>query len=332
MLGIKIAVMIYVLVARKFVMKGIILAGGKGSRLYPSTMAVSKQLLPVYDKPLIYYPISTMMLAGVKDILLICNPDHVGQFHNLLGDGSRLGVSIHYAIQSEPDGIPNAFIIAKHFIGDDDSLLVLGDNIIFGTGLPLILRDAINSNVGCTIFTHHVANPEQFGVLSLDASGIPESIIEKPKAPKSNLAITGIYALSNDAVQYSKDLQPSPRGETEIVDLINIYLGQDRLSNVNLGRGFAWFDTGTHGALLEASQFVETIETRQGQKIACPEEIAFINGWISPDDLHQIVEDMPTNSYRLYLENLINIGNVPNSFNLNYGISDQSYLVCHNSQ
>ena len=235
-------------------MKGIILAGGKGSRLYPSTMATSKQLLPVYDKPLIYYPLSTMMLAGVRDILLICNPEHTNQFHNLLGDGSAFGVSINYAVQSEPNGIPNAFVIGKHFLGDEDALLVLGDNIVFGNGLPRLLQTSVKENTGCTIFTQHVSDPKQFGVLALDHDGIPHAIEEKPRYPKSNLAITGIYVFTNDVIKLSQKLKPSRRGETEIVDLINDYLKQDRLKHVNFGRGFAWFDTGTNSALLEASE------------------------------------------------------------------------------
>ena len=287
-------------------MKGIILAGGKGSRLYPSTIAVSKQLLPVFDKPLIYYPLSTMMLAGVRDILLICNPEHTSQFHNLLGDGSAFGVSINYAVQSQPDGIPNAFLIAKHFLGDEDALLVLGDNIVFGNGLPKLLQNSIKVNNGCTIFTQHVSDPREFGVLTLDDAGYPSAIHEKPRSPKSNLAITGIYAFANDAIKLSQDLKPSRRGETEIVDLINAYLRENRLSHVNFGRGFAWFDTGTNSALLEASQFVETIETRQGYKIACPEEIALLNGWLDVDCLRQTLKVYPPNQYRNYLEGLVN--------------------------
>ena len=287
-------------------MKGIILAGGKGSRLYPSTMAVSKQLLPVFDKPLIYYPLSTLMLAGVRDILLVCNPEHTNQFHNLLGDGSAFGVSINYAVQSEPNGIPNAFLIGKHFLGDEDALLVLGDNIVFGSALPKLLRGSIKDNIGCTIFTQHVSDPRDFGVLTLDDAGYPVAIDEKPRSPKSNLAITGIYAFANDAIKFSQDLKPSRRGETEIVDLINMYLKEDRLNHVNFGRGFTWFDTGTNSALLEASQFVETIETRQGYKIACPEEIAFLNGWLDVDCLRQTIKAYPPNQYRNYLEGLTN--------------------------
>jgi len=286
-------------------MKGIILAGGKGSRLYPSTMATSKQLLPVYDKPLIYYPLSTMMLAGVRDILLICNPEQINQFHTLLGNGSAFGISINYAVQSEPDGIPNAFMIGQHFLGDEDALLVLGDNIVFGSGLRELLQTSIKNNPGCTIFTQHVADPQQFGVLALDDDGIPNHIEEKPRYPKSNLAITGIYAFANDAIKLCKDLKPSARGETEIVDLINVYLKQQRLNHINLGRGFAWFDTGTSSALLGASQFVETIETRQGQKVSCPEEIAFFNGWLDLHQLKQIIKEMPASHYSEYLSSMV---------------------------
>ena len=286
-------------------MKGIILAGGKGSRLYPSTMAASKQLLPVYDKPLIYYPLSTMMLAGVRDILLVCNPEHTNQFHNLLGDGSAFGVSINYAVQSEPNGIPNAFTIGKHFLGDEDALLVLGDNIVFGNGLPKLLQSAIHENTGCTIFTQHVSDPKQFGVLALDDKGLPHTIEEKPRYPKSNLAITGIYAFTNDVVKFSQDLVPSRRGETEIVDLINGYLKLGRLNHINFGRGFAWFDTGTNSALLEASQFVETIETRQGHKISCPEEIALLNGWLDHCQIKKMIKMMPCSQYRQYLDSLL---------------------------
>ena len=289
-------------------MKGIILAGGTGSRLYPTTVAVSKQLLPVYDKPLVYYPLSTLMLAGIRDILIVCNPSHAAQFHDLLGDGSAFGLSINYAIQSEPKGIPDAFVVGKHFIGHEDVFLVLGDNILYGSGLTEMLSETVRANRGCTVFPHRVRDPSRFGVLTLDEHGQAVGVEEKPTKPTSNLALTGHYVFDNDIVEISKSLKPSPRGETEITEAIQLYMEKQKLDFCTLGRGFAWFDTGTHNSLLEASQFVETIEARQGTKIACIEEIAFNNGWMTIDEVLEKVKAAPKNCYSEYLRSVALVG------------------------
>lgn len=285
-------------------MKGILLAGGKGSRLFPSTLAVSKQLLPIYDKPMIYYSLSVLMLAGIQDILLITKPEDTSQFHKLLGDGSEFGISIHYAVQTEPGGIPEALKIGKHFLGGDDVFLVLGDNLVFGTGLSKILLDAKQNNRGGSIFTYPVKQPSRYGVLELGRNGEPKKIVEKPEKPKSKLAVTGLYMFDGDAAEKASSLKKSKRGETEIVDLISIYLNENKLDHYSFGRGYAWFDTGTHGSMLEASQFVETIEKRQGWKIACLEEIALINNWMSREELVQKSKLYSNNCYGEYLKNI----------------------------
>ncbi len=286
------------------IMKGILLAGGNGTRLSPSTNAISKHLLPIYDKPMIYYSLSILMLAKIKDILLISKPDDTGLFYQTLGDGSNFGISINYAVQNDPTGIPEAFKIGKHFIGNDDVCLVLGDNIIFGTGLPQILQDSKSNNVGTTIFTYGVSDPTRYGVLELDNNYQPAAIIEKPKKTSSKLATVGLYMFDNTVVTRSSELKKSDRGETEIADLLNIYLKEKKFSHRNFGRGFTWFDTGTHSSLLAASQFVETVEIRQGYKIACLEEIAFHNGWISEFEIIKRSQKFPDNCYGKYLKSV----------------------------
>jgi len=285
--------------------KGIILAGGNGTRLYPSTVAVSKQLLPVYDKPMIFYPLSTLMLANIRDILVITNAEHTEQFHKLLGDGSKFGLSLHYAIQSSPKGIPDAFSVGKHFVGSSDVVLMLGDNILFGSALSSILQNSMNKNVGATIFTYPVRETEKFGILSLDETGKAIRVDEKPQNSRSNLAITGIYIFQNDVIKMAQKLRSSERGETEITDIIRTYMDQERLQNITLGRGFSWFDTGTPSSLLSASHFIQTIEDRQGFKIACLEEIALLNGWLSAGDLINQISNAPSNCYNKYLHKLI---------------------------
>ncbi|MEK9570816.1 MAG: glucose-1-phosphate thymidylyltransferase RfbA [Paracoccaceae bacterium] len=286
-------------------MKGIILAGGNGTRLYPSTVAVSKQLLPVYDKPMIFYPLSTLMLANIRDILIITNAEHTEQFHKLLGDGSQFGLSLNYAIQSSPNGIPDALLVGKHFLGSSDVVLMLGDNILFGSGLPSILQNSISKNVGATIFTYPVKETEKFGVLTLDARGKAVCVDEKPQNSRSNLAITGIYIFQNDVIKMTQKLEVSERGETEITDIIRNYMDQKRLNHYSLGRGFSWFDTGTPSSLLSASHFIQTIERRQGFKIGCLEEIAMSNGWLSAEDLINKISNSPSNCYNKYLNKLV---------------------------
>jgi len=281
--------------------KGIVLAGGSGSRLHPITMGVSKQLLPIYDKPMIYYPISVLMLAGIKDILIISTPEDMSGYQRLLGDGSHLGVCLDYAIQPSPDGLAQAFIIGESFIGDHAVALVLGDNVFYGQHFTEKLNAATTRDKGATIFGYHVKDPERFGVVEFDIQGHVLSIEEKPSAAKSNYAVTGLYFYDNDVVEIAKSITPSSRGELEITDINNAYQARGDLKVELLGRGFAWLDTGTHDSLLEAGQFVQTVEHRQGLKVACLEEIAFHNGWISEADLILQAEKLKKTSYGEYL-------------------------------
>ena len=285
--------------------KGIILAGGSGSRLYPITKGVSKQLLPIYDKPMVYYPLSVLMLAGIQDILLISTPEDIGSFERLLGDGSEFGVRLRYAVQPSPDGLAQAFIIGEEFIGQSNVCLVLGDNIFYGQGFTPLLRTAANRQSGATVFGYQVKDPERFGVVEFDAEKRAISIEEKPKNPKSNYAVTGLYFYDNDVVKIAKNVKPSHRGEVEITSVNQAYLERGDLNVELLGRGFAWLDTGTHESLLEAGHFVETIEKRQGYKIACLEEIAFHNGWLGKDDLRRIGQSLSKNTYGQYLLELL---------------------------
>jgi len=286
-------------------MKGIILAGGSGTRLYPSTISITKQLLPVYDKPMIYYPLSVLMLAGIKDILIITTPHDQPLFKQLLKDGAQLGIKIQYAIQEEPKGLAQAFTIGADFIGKDKVCLILGDNIFYGTGLVGLLEKATRLEEGAVIFGYYVKDPERYGVAEFDANNTVISLEEKPQSPKSNYAVTGLYFYDNEVVEIAKNLKPSARGELEITDLNKVYLEKKKLKLELMGRGFAWLDTGTHESLLEASQYVSVIENRQGLKIACLEEIAFRKGYISAEELRELALPMHKNQYGEYLLKLI---------------------------
>lgn len=287
-------------------MKGIILAGGSGTRLYPITLGTSKQLLPVYDKPMIYYPLSVLMLAGIQDILVITTPEDQAGFKRALGDGNQFGIRLSYAVQPSPDGLAQAFIIGEEFIGDSSVCLVLGDNIFYGQGFTPKLKVAADRNEGATVFGYKVKDPERFGVVEFDENKRAISIEEKPDRPRSHYAVTGLYFYDNKVVEIAKQVKPSHRGELEITDINRAYLEQGNLSVELLGRGFAWLDTGTHESLLEAAQFVETIEKRQGYKIACLEEIAFNQGWLNREMLKQQAEELRKNGYGEYLRSLVN--------------------------
>jgi glucose-1-phosphate thymidylyltransferase len=287
-------------------MKGIILAGGSGTRLYPITKGVSKQLLPVYDKPMIYYPLSVLMLAGIREILIITTPEDQGAFQRLLGDGSQFGIHLSYAIQPSPDGLAQAFLIGEDFIGKDSVCLILGDNIFYGQGFRPMLCEVAAQTQGATVFGYQVRDPQRFGVVEFDAQGRVISIEEKPLKPKSNFAVTGLYFYDNNAVSIAKSIQPSARGELEITSINQAYLACENLRVKLLGRGFAWLDTGTNETLLQASQFVETIESRQGYKIACLEEIALVQGWISEGYIQDVIASYPNGGYAQYLQSLVN--------------------------
>ena len=285
--------------------KGLILAGGSGTRLYPVTQSISKQLLPVYDRPMIYYPLSVLMLAGIRDILIISTPQDISRFQDLLKDGAQWGLNIQYCIQPSPDGLAQAFILGKNFIGQDLSALILGDNIFYGHDLDDLLDNAMQKEDAATIFVYHVQNPERYGVVEFNQNKNVISLEEKPKNPKSNYAITGLYFYDKDVVKMAETLKPSPRGELEITDLNQLYLNQKKLHVEIMGRGYAWLDTGTHESLLSASQFIATIENRQGLKVACPEEISFNQGWIDDAQLEKLASSLLKNQYGQYLQRVL---------------------------
>jgi glucose-1-phosphate thymidylyltransferase len=286
-------------------MKGLILAGGAGTRLHPLTQVTSKQLLPVYDKPMIYYPLSTLMLAGLRDILIITTPQDQAAFQRLLGDGSRCGISLTYAVQPEPKGLAEAYIIGADFVGGEDSVLILGDNIFFGHGLSEMLAHARDGNDGATVFAYRVSDPERYGVVAFDGEGRATSIEEKPEHPKSHWAVTGLYLYDGEAPEIARSIKPSARGELEITDVNRCYLETGRLKVERMGRGFAWLDAGTHDSLLESSSFIQSLEVRQGLKIACLEEIALEKGWLSTDEVGRIADSYGKSSYGLYLKSVL---------------------------
>jgi glucose-1-phosphate thymidylyltransferase short form len=286
-------------------MKGIILAGGSGTRLHPATLAVNKQLLPVYDKPMIYYPLSVLMLAGIRDILIISSPEYIDNYRRLFEDGSAFGLAISYAEQPRPEGLAQAFTIGADFIGDDDVALVLGDNIFFGAHLTDLLASAVARKGGATVFSYRVEDPERYGVVEFGEGGKAVSLEEKPAKPKSHHAVTGLYFYDNRVVQFARDLKPSPRGELEITDLNRLYMEAGDLYVEQMGRGYAWLDTGTHESLLDAGQFIATLERRQGLKVACPEEIAYRSGWITAEDVERMAKPMMKNGYGQYLMKIL---------------------------